>query len=163
MTQNISVLQNTAAIFTHQTTATNEIYKRSNNKWAVLVQWGTRDSGGHSDEATAWRSRNRRSIRCSDKGFFSSPKYQTGSGAHLTPPFRGYREIFPWGYRDRSVKLTAHLHLVPRLRMSGALPLLFQYGLMARTGTPLFPTCNTFRQLYLSTLAMALVFVLHHL
>jgi hypothetical protein len=29
----------------------------------------------------------------------------------------GFRELFPWRYRCRSVKLTTHLHLVPTSRM----------------------------------------------
>jgi hypothetical protein len=27
--------------------------------------------------------------------------------------------LFPWGYRDRDMTLTTHLHLVPRLKMRG--------------------------------------------
>jgi hypothetical protein len=30
--------------------------------------------------------------------------------------------LFPWGLNFRGVKLTTHLNLVPRLRMSGAIP-----------------------------------------
>jgi hypothetical protein len=32
------------------------------------------------------------------------------------------RASFPWRSGGRSVKLTSHLHLVPRLRMCGAIP-----------------------------------------
>jgi len=32
--------------------------------------------------------------------------------------------VFPQGYSGRRVLLTIHAHLVPRLRMSGAVPLL---------------------------------------
>jgi hypothetical protein len=38
---------------------------------------------------------------------------------------------------DRSVKLTAHLHLAPRLRMSGTIPLLPLYAFMVWTGAAL--------------------------
>jgi hypothetical protein len=38
---------------------------------------------------------------------------------------------------DRGVKLTTYLHLVPKLRMNGSIPLLPLYVSMARVGTPL--------------------------
>jgi hypothetical protein len=44
----------------------------------------------------------------------------------------GYQGLFPWGQSDRGVKLTTHLHLVPRSRMRGAIPPLPQYAFMAR-------------------------------
>jgi hypothetical protein len=31
-------------------------------------------------------------------------------------------ELFLWGYSGRGMKLTTHLHLLLRLRMSGAIP-----------------------------------------
>jgi len=39
----------------------------------------------------------------------------------------GYRGICPQRYSRHSVMLTALLHLVPRLKMCGAIPLLSQY------------------------------------
>ena len=39
-----------------------------------------------------------------------------------------YPQIFPEGKAVQSVKLTSHLHLVPRLRISGAIPLLPLYA-----------------------------------
>lgn len=40
------------------------------------------------------------------------------------PPIQGVPQaLFP-GYRDRSMRRTAHLHLVPNLKMNGALPTL---------------------------------------
>jgi hypothetical protein len=45
----------------------------------------------------------------------------------------------PWGlpssYSGHCVKLTTHLHLVPGLRMSGAIPLLHPYACKAQAGT----------------------------
>jgi len=38
--------------------------------------------------------------------------------------FVGYRRYFSGGEGSQGVMLTTHLHLVPRLRMSGAIPLL---------------------------------------
>jgi hypothetical protein len=43
----------------------------------------------------------------------------------------GYRKLFPLGWTGRSIKLTTHLHLAPRLRMHGAVPLLPQYVFVA--------------------------------
>jgi hypothetical protein len=43
----------------------------------------------------------------------------------------GYQGLFPWGWSGRVVKLTTHLHLVPRSRMLGALPPLPQYAFLA--------------------------------
>jgi hypothetical protein len=45
--------------------------------------------------------------------------------------------IFPGGLNGRSVKLTTHLHLAPKLRMSGAERLIPLYTLMTRAGTTL--------------------------
>jgi hypothetical protein len=39
----------------------------------------------------------------------------------------GYQGLFPWGKSGRGVKLTTHLHLVPRSRMHGAIPSFPQY------------------------------------
>jgi len=32
------------------------------------------------------------------------------------------RGLFSWGQSDRSVRMAIHLHLLPKLRMSGAIP-----------------------------------------
>ena len=53
------------------------------------------------------------------------------------PPFQRVSGLIPWSKaagEGRGVKLTTHLHLAPRLRMSGAIPLLPLYGSMAWTG-----------------------------
>jgi len=44
----------------------------------------------------------------------------------------GIRDSYPIGYTGSDMKLTTHLHLVPRLRMRGALHPLLQYVFMAR-------------------------------
>jgi hypothetical protein len=50
--------------------------------------------------------------------------------------------LFFWGCSGRGVKLITHLHLVPRLRMSGALPLLHLYVFVAWARTALlFAIC----------------------
>jgi hypothetical protein len=67
-------------------------------------------------------------------GFFS-PRYrfQTGSWAHPAsyPMCTGGGGSFPGDKATGSVKLTTHLHLVPRLRTRGAIPPLNQYVFMA--------------------------------
>jgi hypothetical protein len=50
------------------------------------------------------------------------------------PPFKGYRDPFR-GSSGRKVKLTTYLHTVPRLRTSGAVPLIILHLFNARTGT----------------------------
>jgi len=56
------------------------------------------------------------------KRFFSSPKRANG--------LRGPSSFIsiPGGYSGRVVKLAIHLHLLPRLRISGARSLLLVYG-----------------------------------
>jgi hypothetical protein len=44
--------------------------------------------------------------------------------------YNGYR-FFPWGYSSWSVRLTTHLHRVPRSRMRGAILPLPQYAFKA--------------------------------
>jgi len=58
---------------------------------------------------------------------------QTGFGAHTASYFM-YTGDFCRGLSGQGVKLTTHLHLVSRLRMSGAIPLIL---FMAWKGTTL--------------------------
>jgi hypothetical protein len=51
----------------------------------------------------------------------SSPKRPDRLWCSTTPLFNGYRGVFPGG-SGRGLKLTTCLHLVPRLRMNGAVP-----------------------------------------
>jgi hypothetical protein len=56
-------------------------------------------------------------------------------------PMQGVPGLLPRGYSSRTVKLTTHLHLVPKLRICGAIPTLPQHVFMAGasliTGTSL--------------------------
>jgi hypothetical protein len=52
-------------------------------------------------------------------------------------PSGPYRELFPWGTRDRGLKLTPPLHVMQTLRTRGVIPLLSLYTAMAQKGTAL--------------------------
>jgi hypothetical protein len=56
---------------------------------------------------------------------------QNGSGAHPASYPMGTRGSFPGGKSGRYVKLTTHLHLVPKSRIRGAIPPLPQHVCMA--------------------------------
>jgi hypothetical protein len=63
--------------------------------------------------------------------FFSSPprpEWPRGPPSLLS---NGYQGLFHWEWSGRDVKLTIHLHLVPRSRMRGAIPPLPQYAFTA--------------------------------
>jgi hypothetical protein len=61
-------------------------------------------------------------VRFSEGGGNSSIHHcvQTDSGVHPASYPMGTRDSFPRGLSGRSVKLTTHLHLVPRSKMLGA-------------------------------------------
>jgi hypothetical protein len=63
--------------------------------------------------------------------FFSSPPRPDRLWGPLSILSNGYQRLFPWGKSGRGVKLTIHLHLVPRLRVRGAIHVLPQYAFMA--------------------------------
>jgi hypothetical protein len=64
-------------------------------------------------------------------GSFSHHCVQTGSEAPPSFLTNGYQGLFLWGQSGRGVKLTTHLHLVPRSRMRRAIPPLLQHTFMA--------------------------------
>lgn len=53
------------------------------------------------------------------------------------PPTQWGTSDLSWGLSAQGVKLITHLHLVLRLRVSGALPLLPLYAFMTQTRTTL--------------------------
>jgi hypothetical protein len=92
-------------------------------------------------------------IRSMGKGFFPSTEVQTGSGAHPASAFYSVGTwILSWGESAGGVKLTTHRHLVPRLRMIGAVTLLPLYAFMSLDlyffftvfvpFSPNFPACH---------------------
>jgi hypothetical protein len=57
---------------------------------------------------------DRGSIPCGFSEFFSSPPRPERLWGPPSLLANGYQGLFPWGYSSRGVKLTTHLHLVPR-------------------------------------------------
>jgi hypothetical protein len=72
----------------------------------------------------------RGSIPVGTRDFSLYQHAHTGSGRRPQAPIHRVLEFFP-GDSGRGVKLTNHLHLMPRLRMSGAIPLLVLYAFKA--------------------------------
>ena len=58
------------------------------------------------------------------RGFSLHQNVQTGSRAHEAFHLRGTERFFSHRGIGWDVKVTTHLHLVPRLRMGGVMPLL---------------------------------------
>jgi hypothetical protein len=65
--------------------------------------------------------------------FLFSKTVQTESGAHSTSHAIG-TGFLSQSYDGGGVKLTTYLHLVPRLRMSGVLPIFLPYFFRVRRG-----------------------------
>jgi len=61
---------------------------------------------------------------------------QTNSGAHTASYSMGVSDP-PREQSGRGVKLTTHLHIVPRLRMSGDIPLLPLHAVMVLAASTL--------------------------
>jgi hypothetical protein len=64
-------------------------------------------------------------------GFFSLPLRPDRLWGPTQTLIHWVRGFFPWAWSGRGVKLTIHLHLVPRLWMSGAIRQHPQYVFMA--------------------------------
>jgi hypothetical protein len=65
---------------------------------------------------------DRGSIRARGEIFFSSPPHPDRLWGPPNLLWNGYKGLFPRGFSGRGVKLTTHLHLVPRLRLHGVIP-----------------------------------------
>ena len=68
----------------------------------------------------------------SSRGLFSSPKHRYRLWGHPASYSMGTAVMF-WAKSGRGVKLTIHLHLLQRIRVSGAIPVLSLYVFMAWT------------------------------
>jgi hypothetical protein len=81
-----------------------------------------------------WTGRAR--IPAQARDFLFLKTVQTGSPAHPASYSKGTR-VPSQESGSQGIKLTIHLHLVPRFRMSGAITLLLLYAIMLWTGTML--------------------------
>ena len=82
------------------------------------------------------------------KRYFSTPE---DPEEFWGPPIlfcSGYMYFFPWEYSGQIVKLAAHLHLMMRLRMSGAMPPWCSEGLLY----PVFYLWNTLSSTFVFSL-----------
>jgi len=68
-----------------------------------------------------------------DKWLFSAPKLPDRVWGPPSLLFNGYRRSF-LGVNSRGANLTTYLHLVPKLRMNGAIRLISLHAFIARTG-----------------------------
>jgi hypothetical protein len=66
------------------------------------------------------RSHSEESLK--SKTCFCSPNRRDLLWGPTSLLFSGYRAFFPWDKAAGNVRRTTHLHLVPRLRMDGAVP-----------------------------------------
>jgi hypothetical protein len=80
--------------------------------------------------STVTRQRGGRSgvrLPTGSRGFSLHQNVQTDSRAHEAFHLKGTERLFSHRGIGRDVKVTIHLHLVPRLRMSGVISLLLVY------------------------------------
>jgi len=71
----------------------------------------------YSDLATGWAYRGSSPSRC--KGVFS--KCLERIRGPPSPLLKAYEALFPGVESGRGARVTAHLHLVPKLRITGAI------------------------------------------
>jgi hypothetical protein len=82
----------------------------------------TTSTSRDSDWAEGWAIKKVRTMSSRDKRLVTPPKCPDHSWGPPSFIFNEYRELFPYGQCDRRVRLTTHLNLLARLRMSGAIP-----------------------------------------
>jgi hypothetical protein len=66
---------------------------------------------------TGYKLEGRGSILGRGERFFSSPQHPDRLSGPPSLLSNAYLELFPLGYSGRSVKITTHLHIVPRPRL----------------------------------------------
>ena len=79
---------------------------------------------GHNDQVPGW-----------EKILPVLPFIQTISGAHLVSYSTGNGSSFSWPYSSHRKRLTAHIHLLPRLKICGAIPPLLSHAFRTCTRT----------------------------
>jgi hypothetical protein len=91
--------------------------------FSYVPSWRSRDSSVVQRWATSWMTGGNFSLH---------HRVQSSSGAHPASYLRmGIRGWFPGGKVAGGIKLSTHIHLVPRSRMRGAIPPLPQYAFIA--------------------------------
>jgi hypothetical protein len=103
---------------------------------------------GIATRLRGWTGRAR--IPAQARDFLFLKTVQTGSGAHPASYSMGTR-VLSQESGSQGIKLTIHLHLVPRFRMSGAITLLL-YAIMLWTGIMLL-FFLIFTQLFLQNIS----------
>jgi hypothetical protein len=83
------------------------------------------------------------------RGKRSSPKSSRQALGPTQNPVQWVTGFFPQRLSGQGVKLTTHLHLMAKFKMSGAIPLLPLYVVMAWTGTTLHTHTHTHTQIYI--------------
>jgi hypothetical protein len=96
------------------------------------------------------------------RDFYLLRNIPTGSGAHWASYSMCTGLYFSRGKSDRGVKLTSHLHVVPRWNMKGVTPPLRLYVFMAWTGRS-WPLAFTLRpRMTFAELTTACVPIIYH-
>ena len=72
-------------------------------------------------------------LRFTNRGIFSLLKARRQTLDHTQPPIELIPGVLLLGQSDQSVKLNAHLYVVSRIRMNGAIRLLRLYAFMYST------------------------------
>jgi hypothetical protein len=104
------------------------------NIFVWSLELGLRSRYGNS--ASGWTIQGSNPGR--DKAFLLSKTSRPALGT--IQPIQWAQGVLSWKWSGRGVKLAVHLHLVPRLRISGAIPTVPLYALMAcaRTTLPFY-------------------------
>ena len=116
-----------------------ELTSNNSDTPAEIIRYpGSRWRIWYSDWATNWVTRDSKIISGSDKTFsFLLKVYNVGAGARGATqlPIQWVPVFFSSFKAAGFVNLTTNSHLIPRQRMSGAIPLLLVCAFMLWTGT----------------------------